>query len=143
VRTSWGDYLHHVGLEQWAAEHLTNFNTWVKFIHTKIILVDPLTETPTTLTGSANYSDNSTTDNEENTLAIRGGDAAKRVADIYLTEYQRLFMHFVYRDWAGSGRAGQPAAAPRLIEDPSWSAPHYKPGSWRQRQRTTFSAAIG
>ena len=142
VRTSWGDYLHQVGLEQWAAEHLTNFNTWVKFIHTKIILVDPLTETPTTLTGSANYSDNSTTENEENTLAIRGGDAAKRVADIYLTEYQRLFMHFIYRDWANSGRAGHPAAAPRLIEDPSWSAPYYEPGSWRERQRTTFSAAI-
>jgi len=52
--------------------------------------------------GSANYSDNSTTDNEENTVVIcgDGGPVARRVADIYLTEYHRLFMHFVYRDWA-------------------------------------------
>ena len=78
----------------------------MKFIHTKIIMIDPLAPAPVTLTGSANYSDNSTTDNEENTVVIRGdgtaaGDAAaRRVADVYLTEYQRLFMHFVFRDWA-------------------------------------------
>ncbi len=80
VRTSWGDYLHHAALDGWAEEHLTSFNKWVKFIHAKIILVDPLTDAPTTITGSANYSDSSTTDNEENTVIIRGdaADAAAR-----------------------------------------------------------------
>ncbi len=146
VRLSWGDYLHHVTFEQWAAEDLTNFNTWVKFIHTKIILIDPLTDAPVTLTGSANYSDNSTTDNEENTLIVRsdgtdaGAAAARRVADIYLTEYQRLFMHFVFRDWAAAGAAGQSTGA--LAEDDSWTARYYVPGSWRTRQRATFAAPV-
>ena len=144
VRVVWGDYLRHVGLEQWAAEELTSFNTWVKFVHTKIILIDPMGPSPTTLTGSANYSDNSTSDNEENTIVVRGSDeVSKRVADIYLTEYHRLFMHFVFRDWANP-RPGSRAtgAAPRLQEKPDWSDAYYEPGSWRERQRKTFSAPV-
>jgi phosphatidylserine/phosphatidylglycerophosphate/cardiolipin synthase-like enzyme len=145
VRTSWGDYLHHPDLEGWAGEHLTDFNKWVKFIHTKIILIDPLTATPTIVSGSANYSDNSTTDNEENTLVIRGDGTptTQRVADIYLTEYQRLFMQFVYRDWANPdtiANAGTDSSAGHLHEDPTWSSPYYTPGSWRERQRRTFAS---
>jgi len=145
VRTPWGNYLHHPALEGWAGEHLTDFNKWVKFIHTKIILIDPLTATPTIITGSANYSDNSTTDNEENTLVIRGDGTptTQRVADIYLTEYQRLFMHFVYRDWANPdtiANAGTDSSAGHLRENPTWSAPYYTAGSWRERQRRTFAS---
>lgn len=143
VRVSWGDYLQRPALEGWAIEHLTDFNTWVRFIHTKIIIVDPLTDTPTVITGSANYSGNSTTDNEENSIVIRGDGSgvAKRVADIYLTEYQRLFMHFVFRSWANRDPSGSSAAG-RLAEDDSWSAPYYEPGGWRDRQRRTFAGTL-
>ena len=143
VRTSWGDYLDHAMLDGWAEEHLTSFNKWVKFIHTKIILVDPLTDEPTIITGSANYSDSSTTDNEENTVIIRGevtDVGARRVADIYLTEYHRLFMHFVFRDRAND-LLDDPAAG-RLSEDDSWSMPYYEAGSWRARQRQTFAGTV-
>jgi phosphatidylserine/phosphatidylglycerophosphate/cardiolipin synthase-like enzyme len=142
VRVSWGDYVHKVTFEQWADEHLTNFNSWVKFIHTKVILVDPLGPAPVTLTGSANYSDNSTTDNEENTVVIRGDDAAsRRVADIYLTEYQRLFMHFVFRDWAAKDtETGEGGGF--LAEDDTWTGRYYEPGGWRARQRATFAAPV-
>jgi hypothetical protein len=34
--------------------------------------------------------------NDENTLVIKGDD---RVADIYFTEYVRLFDHFSFREW--------------------------------------------
>lgn len=96
----------------------------MRFIHTKIIFVDPLTDTPTVVTGSANYSGNSSTDNEENSIVLRGDGSgvAKRVADIYLTEYQRLFMHFVFRSWANQDPSGESAAG-RLAEDDSWSRP--------------------
>lgn len=124
-------------------EHLTDFNKWVKFVHTKIILIDPLTPTPTIITGSANYSDNSTTDNEENTVLIHGDgtNIAQRVADIYLTEYQRIFMHFVFRDWANPHApvVNTGGGVGRLTEDDSWSHPYYLPGSWRERQRKTFA----
>ncbi len=102
--------------------------------------MDPLTSAPTVITGSANYSESSTTENEENTIVIRGdGSAAQRVADIYLTEYQRLFMHFVYRDWA-SPEPGT-ADASHLSEDDSWSGRYYVTGSWREHQRRTFAAS--
>lgn len=144
VRVSWGDYLQHVTFDRWAAEQLTGFNSWVKFVHTKIILVDPLTDAPTTLTGSANYSDNSTTDNEENTVVVRpdgteaGDRAARRVADLYLTEYQRLFTHFVFRNWAARDAAEGPGGF--LAEDAGWTD-RYRTG-WRSRQRTTFAAPV-
>jgi phosphatidylserine/phosphatidylglycerophosphate/cardiolipin synthase-like enzyme len=142
----WGDYLHSAEFDQWAEEHLTSFNKWVKFVHTKIILVDPMTRSPTVITGSANYSDNSTTDNEENSVLVRedGSGAATRVADIYLTEYQRLFMHFVFRSWASRSPtvAGAGPGTGHLIEDDGWSVDYFAAGSWRSRQRQTFAAPL-
>ncbi len=148
VRLSTGSHLADSPLAQWADEHLTGFNTHVKYVHTKIILVDPLTDDPTVLTGSANYSSASTTDNEENTLVIRGGssraadrDAVRRVADIYLTEYHRLFMHFVFRAWA-QGRSvndGEVQAMGHLDETDAWTDRYYRAGSWQALQRKVFS----
>ena len=46
------------------------------------------------ITGSANFSNASTKNNDENMLVIRGDT---RVADLYLTEFMRLFMHFYFR----------------------------------------------
>ncbi len=138
VRISWGDYLHHPRIDQWAGEHLTGFNKWVKFIHTKVIIVDPMTESPTVITGSANYSESSTVDNEENSVVITGGDSARRVADIYLTEYHRLFTHFVFRGWASRGSDGT-SMPMHLTEDSTWSTKYFARGSWRERQRRTFA----
>ena len=62
----------------------------MNWIHTKFMLIDPLGPKPLTLTGSANWSVPSVTDNDENVLVIRGD---KRVADIYFGEFMRLFAH--------------------------------------------------
>lgn len=55
VRVSTGSHLANSPLDQWADEFLTGFNTHVKYVHTKIILIDPMTRDPTIITGSANY----------------------------------------------------------------------------------------
>lgn len=134
VRISSGALIDRDQMRQWATEKLTGFNGHVPYIHTKVIMIDPLSAHPIIATGSANYSNNSTTSNEENTLWIRGNT---RVADIYLTEYQRLFMHFVFRRWSQTT-----TDPPRpLADDDTWSQPYYKSGSWRQRQRKLFSHA--
>ena len=70
---------------------------FVFFIHTKFLLVDPLSDDPLVCTGSANFSTGSLTSNDENMLQIRGDT---RVADIYLTEFDRIFRHFYFRDIA-------------------------------------------
>jgi hypothetical protein len=85
-------------IDQWAAETSAGklIKHGVDFLHNKIILVDPLGDVPTVISGSANYSVNSVTLNDENTLVIRADD---RVADIYFTEFVRLFDHFAFREW--------------------------------------------
>ena len=66
------------------------------YVHTKYLVIDVLTDDPLIFTGSANFSSNSLLTNDENMLLIRGD---KRVADIYLTEFMRLFRHFYFRDF--------------------------------------------
>jgi phosphatidylserine/phosphatidylglycerophosphate/cardiolipin synthase-like enzyme len=63
--------------------------------HTKFMVIDPLGDDPIVVTGSANFSESSTTGNDENMLFIRGNS---RVADIYLGEYMRLWNHYAFRE---------------------------------------------
>ncbi len=65
------------------------------WVHTKFMLIDPLGSEPVTLTGSANWSEASVNDNDENMILIRGD---KRVADIYFSEFMRIFAHHRFRE---------------------------------------------
>lgn len=78
-----------------AGEALTGLNEHVKFIHWKTMLIDPMSESPTVITGSANFSKASVEINDENMLVIAGD---RRIADMYFVEFFRLFTHFSYRD---------------------------------------------
>ncbi|MFY9830909.1 MAG: phospholipase D-like domain-containing protein [Rhodoplanes sp.] len=96
VYKAWGSYLREP-LFQWTRE--TNagalkLNKHVSYIHSKFLLMDPLSKDPIVVTGSANFSKASTNDNDENMLVIRGD---QRVADIYFTEFNRLFYHYYFR----------------------------------------------
>jgi phosphatidylserine/phosphatidylglycerophosphate/cardiolipin synthase-like enzyme len=106
--------------DRWLAEKLTGLNTHVKYVHTKYMLIDPLGDAPIVVTGSANFSAASTNKNDENMLIIRGN---KRVADIYLGEFMRLWDHYAFREWASRRpKAGKQAAAgepPRWYLDPT------------------------
>ena len=74
--------------DRWLAERQKlTAEAHVKFIHTKYMLLDPLGEKPVIVTGSANFSEASTNENNENMLVIRND---KRVADIYVGEFMRL-----------------------------------------------------
>ena len=63
-------------------------------IHSKFIVVDPFSETPRVLFGSANFSKNSCTENDENAILIEGD---KRLAAILATEYMRMHDHYKSR----------------------------------------------
>jgi phosphatidylserine/phosphatidylglycerophosphate/cardiolipin synthase-like enzyme len=94
-----GAFLPTNMFDQWLREKLTGLNVNVRFLHTKYMIVDPLSDDPTVVAGSANFSANSCTNNDENMLVIRGN---KRVADIYLGEYMRLHRHYAFREWAST-----------------------------------------
>ena len=109
----------------------------VFFVHTKFMLIDPLTDDPKIFTGSANFSPNSLTSNDENMLLIRGD---KQVADVYLTEFMRLLNHFYFRQVANrkakDGKSDPTVA--HLSEDDSWIAGHFRSENYRSKRRELF-----
>lgn len=139
VHVSIGSHLGPDPLYRWAEERLTGFNQHVQYIHTKFMLVDPLTDDPVTISGSANFSDDSVKNNDENMLVIRQD---KRVADIYLGEFMRLFNHFYFRYHAHRLRQMEEGDQPRgafLFEDDSWTRRYYNPLSNRFKLRNLFA----
>jgi phosphatidylserine/phosphatidylglycerophosphate/cardiolipin synthase-like enzyme len=139
-RIAWGDvYRRRKGDrrdERMLAESLAGLNINVDYLHTKYMLVDPLTNDPLVITGSANFSDNSTTMNDENMLVIRGDT---RLADIFLTEFMRLFNHFRERNWFNRLSDKEARTARDLAPDDSWTEPYYKAGTQEYRERLLFA----
>ncbi len=112
----------------------------VRWIHTKFMLVDPLSDDPIVITGSANFSDASITTNEENMLIIRGDT---RVADIYFGEYMRTFAHYAFREAVyirqQQGVDAEDWKPQNLISDTTWLKRYMKPGSDGALRRVYFS----
>ena len=143
VYKAWGSYLRDP-LYQWTRE--TNnmalqLNTHVSYIHSKFLLVDPLGPDPIVVTGSANFSTASTNDNDENMILVRGN---KRAADIYFTEFNRLFFHFYFRSVVeATGRAGRTDNASRFLDETDGWLSKYKPGSLKQKRVDVFTRMQG
>jgi len=87
------------------------------------------------VTGSANFSEASTTQNDENMLLIRGDTG---VADIYLTEFMRLYRHYVFREWVLTHH-GEEDEISYLDETFTWANEYFKPGSLKNHQREYFA----
>jgi phosphatidylserine/phosphatidylglycerophosphate/cardiolipin synthase-like enzyme len=137
--TAFGSYLKEP-IHQWAKEtsaKILRLNYHVNFIHSKFLLKDPLSDDPIVVTGSANFSAASTNDNDENMVVIRGN---QRVADIYFTEFNRLFFHYYFRSiQAQVSRVESAKDAPSLFLDESdrWLG-KYSPGSLKRKRVEVF-----
>lgn len=123
--------------DRWVKETVSGLNTHVQFIHTKFMLIDPLGPEPVVITGSANFSDASTLNNDENMLVIRGNT---RVADIYLGEYMRLWNHYAFREWAAS-KINQPNLRFKFLDTKNIWWKEYFGDTDRSRQRLYFSGS--
>ncbi|MEO9363500.1 MAG: phospholipase D-like domain-containing protein, partial [Nitrososphaera sp.] len=135
-RIAVGSLIPENAFERWLQEHLTGFNEHVKYVHTKYMLIDPLGNDPVVITGSANFSDASTKNNDENMLVIRG---SKYAADVYLGEFMRLFMHYYFRSIVKEkGPEGSDPEAGYLKGDDSWLKPYYQNGTPKYMERTYF-----
>jgi phosphatidylserine/phosphatidylglycerophosphate/cardiolipin synthase-like enzyme len=126
-------------------EHTESFHHAGVHIHSKIIAKDPFGADPILITGSANFSDNSTRTNDSNSLIFRGDTA---VVDIYATEFLRMFEHY----WFRYKRALQEEEAKKsgtllsavmaLNEDQSWSDKYYLAGSKEMLDRQAFAGIV-
>ena len=132
-------------LDQWLQEldRITK-DVNVQWVHLKFMLVDPLSDHPIVVIGSANFSDASTRTNDENMLVIKDNT---RVADIYLGEYMRLYSHYAFREAVKIFLDRNPHASPEdmrqgfLIEDADWTASYFDPNdrSARMTRRLYFA----
>jgi phosphatidylserine/phosphatidylglycerophosphate/cardiolipin synthase-like enzyme len=129
-----GSQLRLNRFDRWVKERLTGLNSHVQYIHTKFMLVNPLSDDPIVITGSANFSAPSTTENDENMLVIRGNT---RVADIYLGEYMRLWNHYAFREWAET-QQDPDQGFKHLDPSDAWTASYFG-NSARSRQRQYFA----
>jgi phosphatidylserine/phosphatidylglycerophosphate/cardiolipin synthase-like enzyme len=145
VYKAWGSFLRDP-VYQWARETnagLLGLNRHVSYIHSKFMLIDPLSADPIVVTGSANFSEASTEQNDENMLVIRG---SRRAADIYLTEFNRLFNHYYFRSVTEDVRTfrSRPAGGDSLFlaEDSTWQD-KYVPGTLRAKRLALFADMAG
>ncbi|HOY03909.1 MAG TPA: phospholipase D-like domain-containing protein [Saprospiraceae bacterium] len=139
VYAAYGSFINDP-LNKWVRETNTQqmgLNSHVMYIHTKFLLHDPLSGSPVIVTGSANFSGPSTEENDENMVIIKGN---LRAADIYFTEFNRLFNHYYFRsvllDLKDQGKTPDDS---QLFLDPtdSW-LDKYKPGKLRRKRVQMF-----
>jgi phosphatidylserine/phosphatidylglycerophosphate/cardiolipin synthase-like enzyme len=141
VYKAFGSYLENA-VYQFAKEtnaRALKLNEHVAYIHSKFLLVDPLGADPMVVTGSANFSSASTSGNDENMLVIRG---ERRVADIYFTEFNRLFFHYYFRSvveqTSEAGGGGNAEGTQFLEETPEKWLVKYEPGKLRAKRVQVF-----
>jgi phosphatidylserine/phosphatidylglycerophosphate/cardiolipin synthase-like enzyme len=151
VYEAWGSEID-TPLGQWVVEtdnRSLQLNTHVVYVHCKFLLSDPLSADPIVVTGSANFSTASTKENDENMLIIRGDLST---ADIYFTEFNRLFNHYYFRSvverTARKSWPGKKSTKPfedgtlNLVEDATW-LDKYQPGTLKSKRVAQFVDMAG
>ena len=107
------------------------------YIHNKFMLIDPLSNDPIVVTGSANFSRPSQRINDENMLIIRGNT---RVADIYFGEFMRIFDHhyarYISRKLKQENKNDPNAGY--LAFDDKWTETHFNIKSYKSKRRKYF-----
>ncbi len=97
------------------------------YIHHKFVIIDAETDNPTIYTGSANMSNASSYNNDENLLEIKNNP---ELAQMYLCEFMRLYEHYraraAYERWRA--KRGKDRAY-RLAGDSRWAEKAFTEGT--------------
>jgi phosphatidylserine/phosphatidylglycerophosphate/cardiolipin synthase-like enzyme len=125
--------------DHWVQElnKITKANVY--WVHTKYMLVDPLSDEPVVIMGSANFSEASTDTNHENMLIIRND---LRVADIYVGEFMRLYSHYAFREAVQRAHdQGNTQWQPQNLNSiaAEWQKDYFAPGHQRYLRRNYFA----
>ncbi len=102
-------------------------------MHTKAVVTDFTSDTPTIISGSHNLSVGASEGNDENYLVIRGDTD---LADRYGLEILRFYEHYRFRYYAKklALKEVQP-----LAPNDSWSEGYYKVGDLKMLSRLRFA----
>jgi phosphatidylserine/phosphatidylglycerophosphate/cardiolipin synthase-like enzyme len=132
-----GGYLGSGSLANFLKERSNPLNR-NDYIHNKFMLIDPLSDDPIVITGSANFSHPSQRINDENMLVIRGDE---RVAEIYFGEFMRIFDHhyarYLVKKLSGTD-SHDPNAGYLKEKTTDWLPSHFNPASYKNKRRLYF-----
>jgi len=120
------------GLEGWLKESMKGQKGDL-LVHTKAIVTDFTSDTPTIISGSHNLSVSASDGNDENFLIIRGDID---LADRYGLELLRFYEHYRFRYFAKKLELKQ--VDPLSVDD-SWANDYYVEGDLQQLDRLRFS----
>lgn len=124
--------LLNTGLEGWLRENMKGQKGNL-LVHTKAVVTDFTTDTPTIISGSHNLSASASNGNDENYLIIRG---KTDLADRYGLELLRFYEHYRFRYFAKKLALKQ--VSPLAVDD-SWTNDYYVEGDLRQLSRLRFA----
>jgi phosphatidylserine/phosphatidylglycerophosphate/cardiolipin synthase-like enzyme len=85
-------------------------------IHSKVVVVDPFSDSPTVITGSHNFSSSASSKNDENFIVIKGDQA---LAEAYAVNIEGAYAHYRWR--AFLDRTKKPFNG--LKDSDTWQAP--------------------
>jgi hypothetical protein len=109
AQSSHYDVLHPTGIKQddrpsWAE---TEFNVaemlaahLIAIVHSKVIVIDPLSDNCAVITGSHNFSVSASGKNDENLVIVRGN---KQLAQAYALHVNGVYDHYSWRAFLASG----------------------------------------
>ncbi|WP_311886683.1 MULTISPECIES: phospholipase D-like domain-containing protein [unclassified Pseudomonas] len=120
------------GLEGWLRENMKGQKGNL-LVHTKAVVTDFTTDTPTIISGSHNLSASASNGNDENYLIIRGDTD---LADRYGLELLRFYEHYRFRYFAKKQALKQ--VSPLAVDD-RWTNDYYVEGDLRQLSRLRFA----
>jgi phosphatidylserine/phosphatidylglycerophosphate/cardiolipin synthase-like enzyme len=129
-------------VEEWVKEMTAKTTTGasVLYVHNKLFIIDALSDRPIVLTGSANFSHPSIVSNDENSLLVIG---ESRVADIYLSEFNRLFEHFWPRYLRFLHPENHLGFDKPLDETHTWHKEYFEEGKFGMKRRLLFTTMKG
>jgi phosphatidylserine/phosphatidylglycerophosphate/cardiolipin synthase-like enzyme len=120
------------GLEGWVKEGLKGQKGNL-LVHTKIIVANFTTDSPTVISGSHNLSVPASNANDENYLIIRGDTD---LTDRYGLEVLRFYEHYRFRYYAKLLKLKE--AKPLAVDD-SWADDYYTEGHIKKLARLRFA----
>ena len=129
-----GSFIKTNKIDGWVKERLSGLNTNVKYVHNKFMIVDPFSNSPIVVAGSANFSEASTKNDDENMIIVVGN---KRVTDIYLGEFIRLYGHYAFRE---SLQFREPDDPPKPLRTDDWWRDYF--GKTERSVRRKFFARV-
>jgi phosphatidylserine/phosphatidylglycerophosphate/cardiolipin synthase-like enzyme len=124
--------LLNTGLEGWLRENMKGQKGNL-LVHTKAVVTDFTTDSPTIISGSHNLSASASNGNDENYLIIRGDTD---LADRYGLELLRFYEHYRFRYFAKKLALKQ--VNPLAVDD-NWTNDYYVEGDLRQLSRLRFA----